>query len=207
MFTGLIKEIGTVQAARFNAGRNRITIKAGLCKEMARGDSIAVNGVCLTAAELGSDWFSADVMPETLRATNLKQLQPGDPVNLEPALALGDRFGGHMVSGHVDGTGKLREIRKEQNAVSFRVEYPRQLASLLAVKGSIALNGVSLTIQELSGSELTISLIPHTIKETTFYYLKSGAAINIEADMLARQVVKAQGGGISAAFLEEHGFK
>lgn len=210
MFTGLIRDIGKVLEHR-NSGTSAILrIETILAKEIAIGDSIAVNGVCLTAAKFGDNWFSADVMPETWKATNLSGLRPGDMVNLEPALAAGDRFGGHMVSGHVDGVGRVKNIRQQANAVIFDISIPAELRKYIAHKGSVAVNGTSLTVQGVNGEIIMVSLIPHTVKQTNLQFLKTGALVNIEVDMMARQLLRLvdnSSGGISEEFLEKHGYK
>lgn len=210
MFTGLIRDIGKVLERRNTQSSALLKIETGLIQELNLGDSIAVNGVCLTASQLGNTWFSADVMPETWKATNLSGLKPGDRVNLEPALAAGDRFGGHLVSGHVDGVGRIRSIGKEANAVIFAIAVPQELAKFIAHKGSVAVNGVSLTVQKVNGQVMMISLIPHTVQETNLQFLKAGDLVNIEVDMVARQLAKLVGNpteGITEEFLEKHGFK
>lgn len=210
MFTGLIRDIGKVLEQKNSHSSAFLKIETALIKELKLGDSIAVNGVCLTAARLGDTWFSADVMPETWKATNLSRLRPGDRVNLEPALAAGERFGGHLVSGHVDGIGRIKNISKEANAVIFQIAVPQELMKFIAHKGSVAVNGVSLTVQRVTGTVMMISLIPHTVKETNLQYLKSGDVVNIEVDMMARQLWKLVGDrteGITEEFLEKHGFK
>lgn len=188
-----------------------LKISSGFRIELALGDSIAVNGVCLTVAALSADWFQADMMPETLKATNLQYLQPGDRVNLEPALSLQDRLGGHLVSGHVDCIGQVIKIRPESNALILQIMVPGELMKFIAVKGSIAVNGVSLTVQDVNCDNFSVSLIPHTARSTTLQYLKINDRVNIEADLLARYVAnlwesKSRGSGISAGFLADHGF-
>lgn len=188
-----------------------LKISSGFRIELALGDSIAVNGVCLTVAALSADWFQADMMPETLKATNLQYLQPGDRVNLEPALSLQDRLGGHLVSGHVDCIGQVIKIRPESNALILQIMVPGELMKFIAVKGSIAVNGVSLTVQAVNRDNFSVSLIPHTARSTTLQYLKINDRVNIEADLLARYVAnlwesKSRGSGISAGFLADHGF-
>lgn len=210
MFTGLIRDIGKVLDRKNNQSSAFLKIETVLIKELNLGDSIAVNGVCLTASQLGNAWFSADVMPETWKATNLSGLKLGDRVNLEPALAAGDRLGGHLVSGHVDGVGRIRSIGKEANAVIFDIAVPSELVKFIAHKGSVAVNGVSLTVQKVNGMEMIISLIPHTVQETNLQFLKAGDLVNIEVDMVARQLSKLVGKpteGITEEFLEKHGFK
>ena len=210
MFTGLIRDIGKILGRKNTQSSSILKIETALIKGLNLGDSIAVNGVCLTASGLSDTWFSADVMPETWKATNLSGLKPGDRVNLEPALAVGDRFGGHLVSGHVDGVGWVRNIGKQANAVILDIAVPQQLTKLIALKGSVAVNGVSLTVQKITGAVMMISLIPHTSSETNLQYLKSGDSVNIEVDMMARQVAKLVGNsneGITEEFLERHGYK
>lgn len=210
MFTGLIRDIGKVLERRNTQSSAVLKIETVLIKELNLGDSIAVNGVCLTASQLGNTWFSADVMPETWKATNLSGLKPGDRVNLEPALAVGERFGGHLVSGHVDGVGRIRSIGKEANAVIFTIAVHQELAKFIAHKGSVAVNGVSLTVQKVNGQVMMISLIPHTVQETNLQFLKAGDLVNIEVDMVARQLSKLVVNpteGITEEFLERHGFK
>lgn len=210
MFTGLIRDIGKILERKNTQSSAVMKIETVLIKELNLGDSIAVNGVCLTASRLGVTWFSADVMPETWKATNLSELKPGDRVNLEPALAAGDRFGGHLVSGHVDGVGWVRNIGKQANAVILDIAVPQKLTKLIADKGSVAVNGVSLTVQKITGVVMMISLIPHTFRETNLQYLKRGDPVNIEVDMMARQMAKLIGEpteGITEDFLERHGYK
>lgn len=209
MFTGLIKDIGIVIDRYKAVSGGGLKIETALIPELGLGDSIAVNGVCLTASKLGVNWFFADVMPETWKATNLTGLKPGGRVNLEPALAAGDRFGGHLVSGHVDGVGRIKSIRKEANAVILNILVPQELTKLIAPKGSAAVNGVSITVQKIAGMLMMISLIPHTVKETNLQYLNTGDPVNIEVDMMSRQLLKIAGdqAGITEEFLEKHGYK
>ena len=216
MFTGLIKGLGEVRDRRLTAQAASLKVKTPLAQELGLGDSIAVNGVCLTAAKLGNDWFQADIMPETWQASNLAMLNPGALVNLEPALVLGSSLGGHLVSGHVDGLGKISGIKTEKNAILVRVKVSTELAKQMILKGSVAVNGISLTIQELTDREFVVSLIPHTIGETTFKRSKIGELVNIETDILAKyalnelnnasQGVRNPEKKITAAFLAEHGF-
>lgn len=209
MFTGLIKDLGTVSAVQPGTAASRLRIATDLAKSLRLGDSIAVNGVCLTAARLGPGWFGADVMPETWRSTNLARLRPGDLVNLEPALAVGEPLGGHLVSGHVDGMGLVTAVRPEANAVVLRIRIPRDLTGFVAKKGSIAVNGVSLTVQELRGDEFEVALIPHTFANTNLRMARPGSAVNVEVDILARQLARLMAerpAGITLEFLERHGF-
>lgn len=215
MFTGIIEEIGTVLSIRGGAGGVRIDIGASQVLEGARsGDSIAVNGVCLTVAP-GAGHFTADVMPETLRRTSLRGLRPGARVNLERAMEAGGRFGGHIVSGHVDACGRVLSLTREGIAELLRVAVPADVAKYIAVKGSVALDGVSLTVTAVDGGSFTVSLIPHTRRSTTLGDLRPGAEVNVEVDMIARYVERllsapaaAEGvkGGLTLEFLEENGF-
>lgn len=211
MFTGLIKGMGTVLEKQAGSNSAMIKIKTTLAPELKLGDSIAVNGVCLTAAALGLDWFRADMMPETLKGSNLGYLQLGAQVNLEPALTLSDRLGGHLVSGHVDGIGQVTDLRNEGNVLLIKISVPSELGKFIALKGSVAVNGVSLTVQGLSGSEFMVSLIPHTMQETNLTDLKLNTRVNIEVDLLARYVANAleqqTKPGLTVDFLSEHGFR
>jgi riboflavin synthase len=211
LFTGLIKGIGTIIEKKTGSEAASLKIGTGLISGLNLGDSIAVNGACLTVAALGQDWFLADMMPETLKSTNLQYLQPGGRVNLEPALTLNDHLGGHLVSGHVDCVGQVTKIRPESNALILQILVPAELMKFIAVKGSIAIDGVSLTVQGVTGSSFTVSLIPHTAWATTLRYLKPDDRVNIEADMLARYVINfwetKSKTGISSDFLAEHGYK
>jgi riboflavin synthase len=210
MFTGLIQDVGTVLEKQVTATAAVLKVGTKLAARLKLGDSVAVNGVCLTAARLGAGWFGADVMPETWRSSNLTFLKPGDPVNLEPALALGDPLGGHLVSGHVEGVGRIGGVERRHNAVLIRVGVPAELGRFIVPKGSIAVNGISLTIQGVDAGEFWVSLIPHTYRETSFPRLKPGDPVNLETDMMAKYVLKAQEGvskrEITAEFLAEHGF-
>ncbi len=213
MFTGLIKTVGTIREKRITATVATLTIKTALAGELQLGDSVAVNGVCLTAAALGPDWFRADVMPETWRSSNLSLLRPGVGVNLEPALGLQDRLGGHLVSGHVEGIGRISRIEPQRNAILIRIKYPHDLAEYIVLKGSIAVNGVSLTIQAVAAGELLVSLIPHTYRATNFPELRPGDGVNLETDLIAKYVVKAEPppgpspSKLTKEFLTENGFR
>ena len=187
MFTGIIEELGRVRSLRTGSGRNILTIEAARVLEGSRiGDSISVNGVCLTVTGMGPGWFSADVMPETFRRTGLGALRAGAGVNLERALALGDRLGGHLVSGHIDGIGRVIARRPEENAVVFEVECGPEIRRYLATKGSVALDGISLTVGGLTSGGFWVSIIPHTLKVTTLGEKGPGDSVNIEVDLLAR---------------------
>lgn len=211
MFTGLIKGMGRVAGIGRGSGRTALRIETGLAAECRLGDSIAVNGVCLTISRLEAKGFTADIMPETWRGTTLCRLLPGGRVNLEPALAAGDRFGGHIVSGHVDGVGRIGRVNREHNAILIQILVAGELGQWIVHKGSVAVNGVSLTVQRLVAGGFVISLIPHTLHETTFQWATSGDWVNIETDLMARSLLKPtqserSQSGITTAFLAENGF-
>jgi riboflavin synthase len=210
VFTGLIKGLGRVVAAQQNARGGFLKIRSGLGETLQLGDSVAVNGVCLTVVSRGDDWFGSDVMPVTMQATNLGRLHYGDQVNLEPAITLGEPLGGHIVSGHVDGVGRIRAIRTHSNAVLIQIAVSAAVGGLIRLKGSVAVNGVSLTVQSLLPGAFIISLIPHTFRETTFRRSQVGDLANLEtersvpAEQDAAPVVTQA--GITEEFLREHGF-
>lgn len=195
MFTGIIEEIGRIKTITRGPQSIRLTISCGkVLMDSRPGDSIAVNGICLTAAALGSDWFSADVMPETLRRTSLQQLKLHDPVNLERALRLSDRLGGHMVSGHIDGTGRLVRLIREDNAILLTFEAAPSILRYVVSKGSVSIDGVSLTVVGVDEETLQVSLIPHTAGQTTLGGCKVGDDVNIECDVIGKYVEKMLGG-------------
>jgi len=195
MFTGIIRATGTLAGLAERGGDRRLSIDSrGLpWSSYSVGDSIAVNGVCLTAVELRDDGFDADVSRETLSVTTLGTLATGSPVNLEPALALGERLGGHLVSGHVDGLGTVTERRQDGRAWRFGFEVPAELSRYVARKGSVAIDGVSLTINEVSGNRFGVSIIPHTLDETIFGHYRVGTRVNVEVDMMARYLERLEG--------------
>ena len=225
MFTGIIEEIGTVRSIRGGGSGVVLDIEASRVLEgTATGDSIAVNGVCLTVTP-GSGHFTADAMPETLRRTSLGSLRPGSKVNLERAMACGGRFGGHLVSGHVDACGRVADLVRDGIALVMRVSVPSDVLRYVARKGSVTLDGVSLTVASVSDadSSFTVSLIPHTMASTTLHLLKPGSPVNVEVDMLARYVERllaageaapasaqvdsgSAGGGLTEEFLKKYGF-
>lgn len=217
MFTGIIEEKGEF-AAVLSAGSSAVlTIKASAVLEgTAVGDSIAVNGVCLTVTRLYPDRFDADVMPETLRRTTLGSLRPGDAVNLERAMAANGRFGGHIVAGHIDGTGTIREIRAEANAVWYRIEASAGILRYIVEKGSIAVDGISLTVASVDQQTFQVSVIPHTRAVTALSDRKIGDRVNLENDVIGKYVERLlsrdvetpseSSGGITREFLAEHGF-
>ena len=185
MFTGIIEEVGTVR--RVSEGRLELSVKKVL-EGTKIGDSIAVNGVCLTVTSLDGTGFSADVMPETLRRSNLGQLRSGDRVNTERAMAADGRFGGHIVSGHIDGTGTVLSKKNEGNAVWVRIEADSGILSLIVEKGSIAIDGISLTVAALDEKSFSVSVIPHTGEETTLLSKKPGDRVNLENDIVGKYV-------------------
>ncbi|MEW6582307.1 MAG: riboflavin synthase [Actinomycetota bacterium] len=189
MFTGLVEELGTVVAVRGDAALSRLSFRAPHVREgLALGDSVAVNGACLTVVELAPDGFSIDAVAETLRRTTTGGLRPGDPVNLERALEVGDRLGGHIVQGHVDGTGTVEEATPDGDGIQLRVTAPEELLRYVVEKGSIAVDGVSLTVASRPPGAFTIALIPHTIAVTTLGPEAVGRAVNLEVDLLAKYV-------------------
>jgi riboflavin synthase len=186
VFTGLVAGTGTVRS--LNHGR--LEVDTELAEELSPGDSISVNGVCLTALDPTAQGFSADVMPETLRRSSLGPLGPGDAVNLELPLRAGDRLGGHVVQGHVDGTGTVEEVREEGFARVVRVAAPRELLRYVVEKGSIAVDGVSLTVSAVDDDTFEVSLIPETLERTTFGSAAPGRTVNLEVDVFAKYVEK-----------------
>jgi len=206
MFTGIVEEIGVVR----RAGQDRLTFEARKVHEGTRiGDSIAVNGVCLTVVSLGNQGFSVNVMPETLRRTNLGILHYGDQVNLERALVLGGRLGGHLVLGHVDDTGEVLDVSIEEAARIVRISAPPDLRRYMVGKGFIAVDGVSLTIVNVNDSSFDVSLVAYTMENTTLGGKKPGDAVNLEADIIAKYVenLKVRKGlGLDIEFLREYGF-
>lgn len=189
MFTGIIQAVGHIQhLTEARGGDARVTIASGSLdlSDVAIGDSIAVNGVCLTVVDKGPKHFSVDVSQETFSCT--VGFAPGEAVNLEKALRLADRLGGHLVSGHVDGVGEVVRVAPVGDSVRLDVRAPKALARYLAPKGSVAVNGVSLTINRVHDAEFSVNLIPHTLEATTLKFLKLGSRVNLEVDMLARYV-------------------
>jgi len=188
MFTGIVNAKGTLKEKIAIGGDARLRIECGSLdiQSSREGDSIAVSGVCLTMLEPAESGFLADVSKETLELTTLGNLQPGLPINLELALALEDRLGGHMVNGHVDGMGRLLSRREDARAERFEFELPADLARYVARKGSVTIDGVSLTVNDVDGVRFWVCLIPHTLEVTTLGMLRSGDAVNIEVDLIAR---------------------
>ena len=188
MFTGIVQALGKVRGIAENQGGVRMQIHAGKLdvSDVQLGDSIAVNGVCLTVAQVGGAEFAVDISPETLRCTTLGALQPGVQVNLEPALRVGDRLSGHLVSGHVDGVGQILERRDDGDCLWFRLGVPTPLAKYVARKGSVCIDGVILTVNAVDGASFELQIIQHTQKETLFGTYHAGDRVNIEVDLIAR---------------------
>ena len=216
MFTGIILAIGKIAAIERRAGDCRLKIDTGKLSltDVALGDSIAVNGVCLTAVELGPHYFCADVSNETLSRTLLNTATVGTPVNLELALTPSTRMGGHIVSGHVDGIGQVIEKIADGRSFRFKFKAPDNLAKYIAEKGSICINGISLTVNEVKGAVFGVNIVPHTLKETTLGDAVAGTQVNLEVDLLARYMERLmQGeaaakdhGGITEELLQKSGF-
>lgn len=189
MFTGIVEEVGRLRGLRLGAASALIEVAATkVLDDTAVGDSILTDGVCLTVTALRSDGFSADVMPETVRRSTLAGRRAGDEVNLERALTLSSRLGGHLVAGHVDGVGTVNSVERRENALVVRLAVPAEVARLSVNQGSIAVDGVSLTIVAVDGLELTVSLIPQTAASTTLAAVAPGRRVNLEADLIARYV-------------------
>lgn len=190
MFTGLVEEVGTMKSINRQGEAMLLGISATVITEgMKLGDSISVNGVCLTATSFDTTSFTVDVMPQTYRNTNLKDLKPGSRVNLERAMAAGGRFGGHIVQGHADGTGTIRSITRDQNAVVYEIKPSKSsLFKYIIPKGSITVDGISLTVVEAAGGSFTISIIPHTLAQTVLAFKKAGDTVNLECDILGKYV-------------------
>lgn len=215
MFTGLIEDLGSVRSLQTGGGSGRITIATALPMDsIALGDSIAVNGVCLTVVAFGGGQFSADVSAESLSRTVLGDLRPGQRVNLERALRLSDRLGGHLVSGHVDGLGVITERFQDRNAVRFSIEVPASLVRYLVEKGSVAVDGISLTVNKVSKNNFSVAVIPHSLDKTTLQERAVGSRVNIETDLLGKYVERllrpdskaAEGGSLSLDTLAKNGF-
>jgi riboflavin synthase len=194
VFTGLVAGKGVVRGL----SGGRLEVETVLAAELAPGDSIAVNGVCLTAVERSNGSFAADVMPETLRRTSLEPLAEGDEVNLELPLRAGDRLGGHVMQGHVDGTGTVESVREEGSSRVVRIAAPAELLRYVVEKGSIAVDGVALTIAALDDESFEVALVPHTLEVTTLGEKRPGDAVNLEVDVLAKYVERLLGARLSS---------
>ena len=215
MFTGLIEEVGTIQNVRRGARSCVLTIG---CKKVLEGsqigDSIAVNGVCLTVTSMGGSYYTADVMAETMNRSSMGQLSTGASVNLERAMPADGRFGGHIVAGHIDGTGIVEEITKDETAVWYRISAGEELLRYIVEKGSIAIDGLSLTVARVSGKDFSVSIIPHTQGETTLSERKVSDVVNLECDIIGKYVERLCGAKkeeskkstMTREFLLENGF-
>ena len=213
MFTGLIEDCGTLKRVERTSNSAVVTLGTLLPTEsLAKGDSVAVNGVCLTVVATGADTFSADVSPETFSCTTLESMQLGSRVNLERALRVGDRLGGHIVNGHVDSVGTIKQIVPTQNAVVIDIEVPAETSRYLVEKGSVAVDGISLTINAVYDNSFQISVIPYTLSVTTLKVLRPGSKVNIEADIIGKYVERLMStqpekqSTLTSELLAKHGF-
>ena len=227
MFTGIIEEVGSVRSVSISGASGQIAVRAKTVLEGTKiGDSIAVNGVCLTVTSLQRDGFTADVMAETARRSSLGALSGGDRVNLERAMAADGRFGGHIVAGHIDGTGVIRSLNREENAVWVTISAAPQILRYIVEKGSVAIDGISLTVARVTDSDFAVSVIPHTGEETTLLSRKAGDLVNLETDIVGKYVERFTAGALgnppeanepeetkeppvnvfSMEYLAEHGF-
>lgn len=217
MFTGIIEDTGQIAALQPKGGDLRLRVKTGKLDlaDVKLGDSIATNGVCLTVVELPGDGYWADVSAETLGVTTVGDWKPGHRVNLEKALTPHTRLGGHIVSGHVDGIGEVVWRKSEARAERFRLRAPDQLAKYIAHKGSITVDGTSLTVNAVEGAEFELTIVPHTLQETVMDTYRAGTKVNLEVDLIARylerlllgeKAAEPQSGGLTTEFLAQHGF-
>lgn len=217
MFTGIIQAIGRIARITPKGGDIRLSVETGSLDlgDVALGDSIATNGVCLTAVELSAGGFGADVSRETLSLTTLQRLKPGSRVNLEKALTLASRLGGHLVSGHVDGIGRVVERDADARSIRFLIEAPAGLAKYIAHKGSICVDGTSLTVNGVEGARFELNIVPHTLQETIMDGYRPGSEVNLEVDLIARylerlmlgeRAAEPEAGGVTEALLKSRGF-
>ncbi len=212
MFTGIIEEVGVVKNVTKGTSSFSMLITADVvASDLKLGDSVNTNGACLTVTALNLNSFTVDIMPETMRKTNLGILKPGSEVNLERALMLSSRLGGHLVSGHIDGTGVIRQIKKEDNAVWITMKAGHDILRYMIPKGSVSLDGISLTVVHVDEVSFDVSLIPHTMAVTTLRNKKPGDTLNIECDMVAKYIERFTGipgseSRIDKEFLDKHGF-
>ena len=201
MFTGLVEEIGTVNNISLQGTSGTLAVKASVVTGGTKiGDSIAVNGVCLTVTSLTDDGFTADVMAETVRRSSLGKLKSGDRCNLERAMAADGRFGGHIVSGHIDGTGRVSAVVREENAIWFTIEADKSLLAYIVEKGSVALDGISLTVSKVSAQSFSVSIIPHTLDATVLKNKRPGDVVNIETDVIGKYVKQFVNGGKESVY-------
>lgn len=215
MFTGIVEEMGRIRHISLNGRSGQISVREKKVLEGTKiGDSIAVNGVCLTVTSLQPDGFTADIMAETYRRSNLGQGKPGEYVNLERAMEAGERFGGHIMSGHIDGVGVIQAYRREENAVWVTIETSPEILRLIVEKGSIGIDGISLTVVKVEDTEFQVSVIPHTGEETTLLKKDTGDQVNLENDIIGKYVEKllgigsveeSGGSGLTMDFLKEYG--
>ncbi|MFH1645507.1 MAG: riboflavin synthase [Candidatus Omnitrophota bacterium] len=213
MFTGIVEEIGRVLSVKISETGGAVSIESKVCViDSKKGDSISVNGICLTVAEIGTDVLSFDVSPETSRTAGLKALQKDSFVNLERALRSDSRFGGHFVTGHIDSVGKIIRRREMSNFVEFSIEIDNKYTAYLTEKGSVAVDGISLTINSVKNNGFSFCVIPHTLSQTCLKYKKVGDFLNLETDILAKYVAAAlqkshqNPNNLTADFLKENGF-
>lgn len=217
MFTGIIESLGKVESIQNVGGDVRLRIQTDLdMSDVHLGDSIATNGICLTVIDFGSNWYAADVSRESLNRTTLEHWKAGQPVNVEKAMLPTTRFGGHIVSGHVDAVGEITVVRSDARSIYFEVTAPAEIARYLAEKGSVTVDGISLTINHLRGNVLSLNLIPHTAHRTNIGTWKPGTKVNLEVDVLARYIERllmgdkaaetTQQSKISMDFLAQNGF-
>ena len=209
MFTGIVEEVGRVAAMRTRPQAMELTIACSLVLEdVKRGDSISINGVCLTVSGFDAKTFTVDVIPETVKSSTMHELKTGSPVNLERAMPANGRFGGHFVSGHIDGVGIVRSVKKEANALTKTIEISSELMKYMMIKGSIAVDGTSLTIFDMGQNTVTISLIPTTQEDSLLGAKGIGNRVNIECDLLAKYTERLQADkpGMTRSWLAENGF-
>ncbi len=214
MFTGLIEDVGTLVEIKLGTAQARVTVGTAFpMAELSLGESIAMNGVCLTVTGFGDGRFFADVSAETLRCSGLGELSRGSKVNLERALRLSDRLGGHMVTGHVDGRARLAERRKEGNAWTLRFQADPEIVALLVAKGSVTIDGISLTVNEVSEDGFSLAVIPHTLEQTNLQDCQVGGMVNVETDLIGKYVARfmhagalGKTGGVTMDLLAKHGF-
>jgi riboflavin synthase len=191
LFTGIIEEIGSIRQMHFGTASVQLVINAKkILTDVNIGDSIAVNGTCLTVTDCNAHFFSADVMPESVRKTSLSELKTGSPVNLERALQITSRLGGHIMSGHIDGTGRIIQKKSEDNAIIVTLSATPQLLRYIVKKGSVAIDGISLTVVDVDAHKFVVSLIPHTAAVSTIGQKKIGAIVNIETDIIGKYIEK-----------------
>ncbi|WP_342526724.1 riboflavin synthase [Chryseomicrobium sp. FSL W7-1435] len=213
MFTGIIEEIGTVVSVKKTGEAMELTLAAKkILTDVNLGDSIAINGVCLTVTTYTTSQFTADVMPETYAATTIGRLKRGTQVNLERAMAAGGRFGGHFVTGHCDAVGEITDRQMNQNALQVTIQFPEEFRKYVIMKGSISVDGVSLTVFGLTPNSLTISLIPHTVEQTILHTKRTGDSVNLEFDVLGKYILgaahqeRSQKSTMTHSFLQENGY-